>query len=263
MWEAKMQSKFLQFGFTILTSLCCTLAHAIPVTVWNYSATATFDSTSIVWDSSGGTHSASSTSLSWGENIGNGQSGLTISNSPANGTVVTNGALAPAEIFSHNNRPITGQSLSSVTVKATITLTPNTPALPGAIGPLTTDFKVNFLETPNVGPCVVAPTNPNNPCPDIFVLSGNLNFPFTYDSQQYFASFVATGLNTLPTAACLAAGASAFCNGFVTQENANNTAQFFLAITSRPVQLAPEPNALLLVGMVCGAITLVRRRKST
>jgi hypothetical protein len=144
-------------------------------------------------------------------------------------------------------------------------------------------FGIDFLETPNAGTngvCAdggipnVGPLNGNG-CADIFVINQNsLNFPFLYDTdgeggdapQQYFISFfeLTSGLNPLPTAACLSVtGSNDLCLGFRTPEQANTTIQFGSVITTQKVVLSvPEPGILGLLGLGLASMAFALRRKA-
>ena len=205
-----------------VASLAASASHAAIVTQWTVDVDATFLPGSIV-DSNGGTPggvviSNANKRLRWGTDIGNGQSGLDIGNSPASTTVPTGvGVVLPATpniTVTHLNQPITAPSLDKVSLKSVLTLTPLVPALPGLPSDSLT-FLIDFLETPNDGTngvCAdggtpgVGPLNGNG-CSDIFVIDKeSLNFPFFYDTdgeggddpQQYFISFLelTSGLNT-------------------------------------------------------------------
>ncbi len=234
---------------------------------FDYTVTSFFNVSSVVWENPAGgdaNSTAAAAQLAWGTGP-SGQSMLTIQGSPAMGTVVTNGAPAPTQLFTHINNPINGATLDSVTITTTLSLTwaaPPGPA-PGAIGPVSADFLVNFKETPNVpgvGGCVVGAP----PCPDIFALSGALNaFSFSPgDGSTYFVSIIETtgNLSLLPPAACAAAGAASPCIGFVTPENDETPAQFAFLITTGFPPL-PEPGSLALLGVATLALALVRRRR--
>ena len=160
--------------------------------------------------------------------------------------------------------PVT--TLSAVDILASLTLTAITPAGP-VDGPNNITFGIRFLETPNGGTggfcadgAAVGSGGVNvNGCADIFVIDQNsLNFPFLYDTDgaggdpallYYISFFEATsGLNPLPTAACLAAtGSSAPCLGFETPEEEDTTFRFAALITGEPVSInVPEPGSLAL-----------------
>ncbi len=140
---------------------------------------------------------------------------------------------------------------------------------------------MNFLETPNGGPCPQGGT----PCADIFVIGGALdNFSFWYNTDtevlspvdpgdaefnRYFVSIFpflpgsTTPLSPLSAAACTAAGAAPGCQGFLTAEGAQNEVQFAFAITTNPIQEMPEPGTLALFALgLVGLGYTFRRRQS-
>jgi hypothetical protein len=205
-----------------------------------------------------------------------GPSSLVISNSPVSAPpsapLPPDGTLAFTQIFTHNNNPINNPAvaLDLVTVRTTLQLSwavPPNPG-PGAIGPVSADFTVNFLETinqPASGMCVDGTPAPAAGCPDIFVLTGNLNAFDFFDAEgnHYFVSIVPTppvALQTLNPAFCTAAGAAPVCQGFVTPEGQATEQQFAFLITLQPLVI-PEPGSLALVGMVLLALAVVRRRR--
>lgn len=220
--------------------------------------------------------------LRWGTDIGNGKSGIDITQggtsvSPFLSTpVITNGAGADNVIITHRNQPITGTSLDSVTILSTLYLTPVTPAgsTVGPIGPVT--FAINFEETDNgANPCANGAPNGSgvnvNGCADIFVIDKQaLNFAFQFADpdapatiRTYFLSFFERtgGFAPLPAAACGAAGATAPCLGFMTPEGQNTPAQFAVTITSQPITI-PEPGTLALLPLGLVSLAALRRRKS-
>ena len=204
--------------------------------------------------------------LRWGSSTGQGQSGLQISNSPASGNVLTNGAAVNNISITHLNRPITGTTLSSVDILSTLTLTPVSPT-GSALTPVTITFGVDYLETDNgATPCADGGINGVgvnvNGCADIYVTDvKSLNFGFTYDfdgagslfgDQTYYISFfeATNGLNTLSADACAAVGASYPCLGFETPEGQDTTVNFASLITTEKVVInVPEPSTLALGGI--------------
>lgn len=210
------------------------------------------------------------TQMNWGTN---GTSGLDITN-PAGPTLVdTNGAAVANIAVTHRNQPINAPSLDSVSLASTLTLTPFDPSGPGGIGPATIDFLIDFEETSNgANPCGDGGANGSGPnsngCGDIFVIDrGALNFAFQYDlgggqgPKTYFISFFeqTAGLNPLPSQACISAGATPPCLGFVTPEGADTTFQFASVITTEPVSI-PLPGTLASVGL--GLLLLGLRRRA-
>lgn len=247
------------------------------VDTWNVNVSTVFDMTTIC-DSSGdctsptGVSIVNDKSLRWGTGD-SGPSGLDISASPSNANVTTNGPAVPNVSVTHLNKPINGETLSSLDILSTLTLTPQTPPAPG-LPSATMTIAVNYLETPNgANPCADGGANDVgvnvNGCADIFVTSLNaLNIPFFYDLDlggplplvQYFISFfeMTSGLNPLPAAACAAVGVGSPCLGFRTPEGADTTVRFASLITTEPVSIAAEPASLALVGVALLVLGLAR-----
>lgn len=275
---------------TAFAALAASSANAAIVSQWTVAVDATFLPGTIV-DSNGGTPggvtiNGTNTSLRWGTDIGNGQSGLDITNSPISTTVPTGvNTILPAVAnisITHLNQPITAPSLDRVSLQSVLTLTPFVPSLPG-LPAQTLTFVIDFLETPNAGgaggACAgggisgVGPLNGNG-CADIFVMDKeSLNFPFLYDTdgvggdpaQQYFISFLelTSGLNPLPSVACesVLGPGNTVCLGFLTPEAQNTTVQFGSIITTERVQIIPEPGSMALMGGALAALAWVGRRR--
>jgi len=276
---------------TAFAAIAASSANAAIVTQWTVAVDATFVPGSIVaTDGSPGgvTISNSDRTLRWGTDIGNGQSGLDITNSPTSATVTTGiNTILPAVAnisITHLNQPIQAPSLDKVSLASVLTLTPFVPSLPG-LPSQTLTFLIDFLETPNAGgtggACAGGGTSGSaglnaNGCADIFVMDqGALNFSFFYDTdgaggdaaQEYFISFLelTSGLNPLPSVACestLGAG-NTVCLGFRTAEAANTTVQFGSIITTERVQInVPEPGSMGLFGLALAALGFSLRRKA-
>jgi hypothetical protein len=286
----KINKQIKSVAFAI-AALAGTSANAGIISEWTVGVDAAFLPGSVV--STSGSNpvvmSNSNRTLRWGTSQGSGQSGLDINNSPVS-TVVNTGVgvtLPPVANVSltHTNNPIQGASLDKVTLSVSLTLTPLTPSL-GSLAPQTLNFLIDFLETPNsANPCANGGSNGSGVneegCGDIFVIgSDSLNYSFFADSdgaggddpQEYFISFVemTSGLNSLPTAACLSAtGSSAPCLGFVTPEKDTTTFGFGALITTERVVIDPDPDpndvpapgVLALMGLALASMGAVRRRR--
>ena len=253
-------------------------AYAAPVTIWDYSVTSQWTGATFTTGTANTVQTA--TEISWGANLpGSGgpsgygnlavgveRSGITVDGSVQAGTVTTN-SLTPqiSSVFSHINNPLASgfATLKTATLQTTLTLTPNTPVGLPLSPDLTKSFSINFSETPNTsGQCVVGSATV---CDDIFVISlGSLNQDFSYGGDDYYVSIVplGTGLAALPATTCIAAGAAAGCFGFITGEGQENTREFGLLITQRPVTIdVPEPGILSLMGLSVLGLAIARRRR--
>lgn len=241
-------------------------ASAAPVNNWDVSTSGTWTSYA---PNSGVTLSNAGHTLSWGESTGQGQSSLVITNAATSniptwwgGGTPPAGYIAPGITLTHNNKPITGTSLTSATLSVAMTLTPTNP-IGGGIPLPTINYLIKFVETPNEAPCA-APSPANNPCNDIFVqVAGFLNDTFTHDGYTYYVNAFPTSggtLSTLPNSACAAAGVANNCIGFTTVEGGSTSLPFGITISSSPLQV-PEPGSLALVGLALAGLGFVGRRR--
>ncbi len=193
----------------------------------------------------------------------NSRSGIAISSSPAVGTVFTNDVLpAATNTITHYNNTISNTygTLTSAGILTTLNLTPLNPVGP-AVPQFSTNFLVNFIETPNVTPCNFPSVTT---CDDIFIIEfGALNSEFVYAGLTYFLSIVelSGNLAVLPDATCTRASVANGCFGFTTREKTFTSARFGFFITARPVDI-PEPAMLGIFGLGLLGLTAVGRRRS-
>lgn len=241
-------------------------SQAAMVTDWSYAVT--LEWVSQVFGAGGGSQVTTTNLLTWGDPAGNhtvaggGRSGLGITESPANGTVETNGAAAETNIITHYNNPISASfaTLTSAVLNSTLLLTPLNPA--GAtLDIISTNFNITFIETPNTSPC---PFPSVSVCDDIFIISSEaLNSSFDYDGFTYFVSIIETSgsLNPLDANSCAQANIIGPCLGFQTPESLFTEAQFAFFITTEPVTIVAAPGVIGLFGI--GLLTLagIRRRQ--
>lgn len=249
------------------------------VDIWTVGVSAEFVCSTAQFSPGTANTACAPSAMSWGEPALADRSGLSITNLPP-ALVTTNGGLQANTAVTHNNQPVTGNSLDSVTLRSTLTLTPFDPLGGLGLPPASIDFLIDFEETDNgANPCANGEANDQgvniNGCADIFVLDQTaLNFPFLYDldgaggpleAREYFISFfeLTNGLNPLAAAACAAAGATTDpCFGFLTPESQSTTFQFASLITTEPVVFeTPAPASIALFGLALTALGWSNRRK--
>jgi len=241
-------------------------AQAAIVTQWHYSISSS-------WTAAAGATGVGSSVLQWGTDIGNGQSSLELFTPAGSSNPISTyigGGAAPVAFWAnggsvtHNNKPITGSTLTAATLTATLSLEAILPDLagPGAMAPLM--INIAFAETPNGGDCAVS-TSPT-PCNDIFVLTSGLpNQSFMFDGETYFLNLFPTSagsFSVLEASACAAAGQAAGCIGFSTVEGQSTNVPFSFTISTAPLTV-PEPGMLGLAGVaLIGAAAAGRRRRA-
>jgi PEP-CTERM motif len=211
------------------------------------------------------------TTLAWGvPRTASGQSRLRLSDvsGKTTGVAVTDDGFVPLESIIHDNFVITGASLSTTTLTASLLLSSATPIVGTEfpISPISSTSNIRFKETNNAGVGGVCADGAARPCPDIFVLDPTGSSPLTnvflgtIDGFKYFLDVDLTGLQAVGPESCAAAGLAPPCLGFITQENQSSTLRVDFRIRTAAI---PEPGILALLGLGLSGIGFgqLRRRK--
>jgi hypothetical protein len=231
--------------------------------------------------------------ITWGQNIGNGQSSLSVLGyeemiNTVVGPIssVTAGDFVDLITLTHTNVTVkSGTSITGITLNSTLFLQELAPGV-GPVNSLAADFAFNFIETPNVlGSCTVGSVGV---CDDVFVLDnislGGIIIPVTgmdvlvlplfppfpnHDGVLYNLLVDLTspdGLRSLNASECQAAiGSDGPCIGFTTKEPGVTDITFKGAIQIEKVQVpVPEPStSAALVGAGLVSFGLLRKRKQS
>jgi hypothetical protein len=214
--------------------------------------------------------------ISWGTDIGNGQSSLVVQNPELDSTTnasafnLTETGLGTgvykdtvvATLFTHNNFVIELPGITEMTLTDYFTLTGSGLPVPSfAANP---DFFWAFKETSNTSSGVSADCFADDPyptpCSDILVLKNPapLQVSFQEDGYNYSILVGASGLGPLDASACSEAGEASPCIGLITEEAASTNVQFFITLTATKIA---EPSALALMGLGLLGFGFSRRQK--
>lgn len=224
--------------------------------------------TNAAFTTGGGSASFNDSLISWGttggdfDGVNRNRSALQLTNSPASGFINTNGALQATNTITHYNNPIalTNRLLDIASLETMLTLTPVSPVPGASLPPFQSLFSIDFVETPNNGPCNFPSVST---CDDIFVIEfGTLNSEFIYDGVSYFINIIELSGNLTPLSneTCARAAKANGCIGFTTRENAFTPAQFGFFITSRVMDV-PEPAMLGMFGLGLLGLRILGRRR--
>jgi len=265
-----MKKEIFRKLITIGALACAVSAsHAAVVDAWDY----TFEMawTDAVFNTkkhSNFTSLATPTMLSWGREDslddylgkGNQRSSLFITDPHGEGTVLTGSSVSRVNMFRHTNGYAWQfTSLREVTLSVSVGLSAHGSTVP--IETLNKDFKIYFLETPNIpGTCAWGT------CSDdllVFAAMPQIYDLITYDGVDYmFQYFQTSGPDAIKMydadiCSMVSGGKlTTSCYGFQTMEAAQTTLQFGFSITAVP---EPETYAMLLAGL--GIVGVVARRQ--
>ncbi|MEM8602755.1 MAG: THxN family PEP-CTERM protein [Cyanobacteria bacterium P01_H01_bin.121] len=167
----------------------------------------------------------STNSISWGTGVGSGNSSYVFTGEPTTDLSFQESITGRFVLgtFTHNNFPITGETLSQATLQLNFNL-----------GPVNTVFNFDFQhhETPNETPC-----NPTGTtiCPDVVLIANNIaTETITIANTSYNLTLLGFQNSDGSTA-----------EQFLTEEGQANTAQLYARLTAVPIVSQPAANTAI------------------
>jgi hypothetical protein len=197
--------------------------------------------------------------VSWGGDLGSGQSGYNLNLAPPPPVPIVQNVppnTSPFFVgdFTHVNQPISPNSITGIDLRINFDI-----VIDGTdIG--FRDFFFHFAheETTNdLNPCPYGGANGQgvnvNGCADRVLISFlNASNTFNLDGVAYTFNLMGFSTN----------GGATISNQFLTLEQTNNTAGLYATIQTRESVTVPEPGTLLLLGTAFIGFTFARRRKN-
>ncbi len=247
-------------AIALMLGFAASPVNAMPIPAWDFSIDSgwanALDQAGRAEGAAGATLLTSSggglNKISWGTNLGNGQSSLAV-NDNVSGTLITNGGSVAGASVTHNNVVIgitNNVALDTVDLVVDINLAPAGNAL-APFGMVT--FNIDFFESPNSGTC---PSGSTSVCDDVFLLLNPADLSQSFAPGDGFIYTLTLALDT--------SGLSFFevlGNGtlrFLTEEGNSNTLFTNLSITAMEI---PAPAMLALFGLGLIGVGALQRRK--